>query len=166
MAYARSLHLKFCCYSFAGPHSIHIVIQMFPVFFEVTLRYFFFYSCKGISLRQPLQLELNFFSILKQKEYWLIFLLLAEGIITSLNLFCFFLQSNLTGSSNKPVSKRVEVKAGSNLGGIQNIGIKNIASQASATVSSHLTLPNENKGDGLQEKTGTVFFLLLKSYLA
>ncbi|KAF1398274.1 Protein NEDD1, partial [Spheniscus magellanicus] len=65
-----------------------------------------------------------------------------------------FSKSNLTGSSNKPVSKRVEVKAGSNLGGIQNIGIKNIASQASATVSSHLTLPNENKGDALQEKTG------------
>ncbi|KAF1436552.1 Protein NEDD1, partial [Spheniscus mendiculus] len=65
-----------------------------------------------------------------------------------------FSKSNLTGSSNKPVSKRVEVKAGSNLGGIQNIGIKNIASQVSATVSSHLTLPNENKGDALQEKTG------------
>ncbi|NXJ34983.1 NEDD1 protein, partial [Ciconia maguari] len=66
-----------------------------------------------------------------------------------------FSKSNLTGSSNKPVSKRVEVKAGSNLGGIQNIGIKNIASQASATVSSHLTLPNENKGgEALQEKPG------------
>ncbi|NWY68450.1 NEDD1 protein, partial [Erithacus rubecula] len=64
-------------------------------------------------------------------------------------------KSNLTGSSNKPVSKRVEVKAGSNLGGIQNTGIKNIASQASATVSSHLTLTNENKGgEGFQEKTG------------
>ncbi|NWV32625.1 NEDD1 protein, partial [Grantiella picta] len=64
-------------------------------------------------------------------------------------------KSNLTGSSNKPVSKRVEVKAGSNLGGIQNTGIKNIASQASATVSSHLTLPNENKGGEIvQEKTG------------
>ncbi|XP_076191221.1 protein NEDD1 isoform X2 [Aptenodytes patagonicus] len=67
-----------------------------------------------------------------------------------------FSKSNLTGSSNKPVSKRVEVKAGSNLGGIQNIGIKNIASQASATVSSHLTLPNENKGDALQEKTDII----------
>ncbi|NXE88358.1 NEDD1 protein, partial [Menura novaehollandiae] len=66
-----------------------------------------------------------------------------------------FSKSNLTGSSNKPVSKRVEVKAGSNLGGIQNTGIKNIASQASATVSSHLTLPNENKGGEIvQEKTG------------
>lgn len=66
------------------------------------------------------------------------------------------------GSSNKPASKRVEVKAGSNLGGIQNPGIKNLASQASATVSSHLTLPNENKGgDVLQEKTGIVVFLLL-----
>ncbi|XP_009977646.1 PREDICTED: protein NEDD1 [Tauraco erythrolophus] len=66
-----------------------------------------------------------------------------------------FSKSNLTGSSNKPVSKRVEVKAGSNLGGIQNIGIKNIASQASATVSPHLTLPNESKGgEVLQEKTG------------
>ncbi|NXD33251.1 NEDD1 protein, partial [Copsychus sechellarum] len=64
-------------------------------------------------------------------------------------------KSNLTGSSNKPVSKRVEVKAGSNLGGIQNTGIKNIASQASATVSSHLTLTNENKGGEIfQEKTG------------
>ncbi|KAF4791552.1 Protein NEDD1 [Turdus rufiventris] len=64
-------------------------------------------------------------------------------------------KSNLTGSSNKPVSKRVEVKAGSNLGGIQNSGIKNIASQASATVSSHLTLTNENKGGEIfQEKTG------------
>ncbi|XP_074936542.1 protein NEDD1 isoform X2 [Phalacrocorax aristotelis] len=66
-----------------------------------------------------------------------------------------FSKSNLTGSSNKPVSKRVEVKAGSNLGGIQNIGVKTVASQASATVSSHLTLPNENKGgEILQEKTG------------
>ncbi|XP_010294263.1 PREDICTED: protein NEDD1 [Phaethon lepturus] len=66
-----------------------------------------------------------------------------------------FSKSNLTGSSNKPVSKRVEVKTGSNLGGIQNIGMKNIASQASATVSSHLALPNENKGgEVLQEKTG------------
>ncbi|NXV09792.1 NEDD1 protein, partial [Cettia cetti] len=66
-----------------------------------------------------------------------------------------FSKSNLTGSSNKPVSKRVEVKAGSNRGGIQNTGIKNIASQASATVSSHLTLTNENKGGEIcQEKTG------------
>ncbi|KAM6418648.1 LOW QUALITY PROTEIN: protein NEDD1 [Pluvialis apricaria] len=66
-----------------------------------------------------------------------------------------FSKSNLTSSSNKPVSKRVEVKAGSNLGGFQNTGIKNVASQASAPVSSHLTLPNENKGgDVLQEKTG------------
>ncbi|NXM04116.1 NEDD1 protein, partial [Tyrannus savana] len=66
-----------------------------------------------------------------------------------------FSKSNLTGSSNKPGSKRVEVKAGSNLGGVQNTGIKNIASQTSATVSSHLTLPNENKGgEILQEKTG------------
>uniref|UniRef100_A0A8C5U9M5 NEDD1 protein n=1 Tax=Malurus cyaneus samueli TaxID=2593467 RepID=A0A8C5U9M5_9PASS len=66
-----------------------------------------------------------------------------------------FSKSNLTGSSNKPVSKRVEVKASSSLGGIQNTGIKNIASQASATVSSHVTLPNENKGgEILQEKTG------------
>ncbi|NXI79704.1 NEDD1 protein, partial [Rhipidura dahli] len=66
-----------------------------------------------------------------------------------------FSKSNLTGSSNKPVSKRVEVKAGSNLGGVQNTGIKNIASQASATVSSHLTLTNDNKGGEIfQEKTG------------
>ncbi|NXM42670.1 NEDD1 protein, partial [Gymnorhina tibicen] len=66
-----------------------------------------------------------------------------------------FSKSNLTGSSNKPVSKRIEVKAGSNLGGIQNTGIKNIASQASATVSSHLTLTSENKGGEIfQEKTG------------
>ncbi|NXB02338.1 NEDD1 protein, partial [Cnemophilus loriae] len=66
-----------------------------------------------------------------------------------------FSKSNLTDSSNKPVSKRVEVKAGSKLGGIQNTGIKNIASQASATVSSHLTLPNENKGGEIsQEKMG------------
>ncbi|XP_058719260.1 protein NEDD1-like [Poecile atricapillus] len=66
-----------------------------------------------------------------------------------------FSKSNLTGSSNKPVSKRLEVKAGSNLGGIQNTGIKNIASQASAAVSSHLTLTNENKGGEIfQEKTG------------
>ncbi|NWT85119.1 NEDD1 protein, partial [Lanius ludovicianus] len=66
-----------------------------------------------------------------------------------------FSKSNLTGSSNKPVSKRVEVKAGSNLGGIQNAGIKNIVSQASATVSSHLALTNENKGgEVFQEKTG------------
>lgn len=74
----------------------------------------------------------------------------------------FFLQSNLTGSSNKPVSKRVEVKAGSNRGGIQNSSIKNIASQASATVSSHPTLTNENKGGEIfQEKTGNVVFLFL-----
>lgn len=123
-----------------------------------------------------MQLELNCFSILKQKEYWHIFLLLAEeiiaslnlfyffllaeGIITSLNLFYFFLQSNLTGSSNKPVSKKAEVKAGSNPGGIKNIGIKNVASQASATVSPHLTLPSENKGgEVLQEKTGSVLFI-------
>ncbi|NXD80212.1 NEDD1 protein, partial [Halcyon senegalensis] len=59
-----------------------------------------------------------------------------------------FSKSNITGSSNKPVSKRVEVKAGSNLGGIQNTGIKNIASQAS------VTLQNENKGDALEEETG------------
>jgi len=66
------------------------------------------------------------------------------------------------GSSNKPVSKGVEVKAGSNLGGFQNTGIKNVASQASATVSPHVTLPNENKGgEVLQEKTGSVVFLLL-----
>ncbi|NXW97786.1 NEDD1 protein, partial [Larus smithsonianus] len=66
-----------------------------------------------------------------------------------------FSKSNLTASSNKPVSKRVEVKSGSNPGGFQNTGIKNVASQASATVSSHLTLPNENKGgEVLQEKTG------------
>ncbi|NXE34016.1 NEDD1 protein, partial [Ptilorrhoa leucosticta] len=65
-----------------------------------------------------------------------------------------FSKSNLTGSSNKPVSKRVEVKAGSNLGGIQNTGIKNVASQASATVSSHLTLTNESKGGEIfQDKT-------------
>ncbi|XP_051488743.1 protein NEDD1 [Apus apus] len=66
-----------------------------------------------------------------------------------------FSKSNPTGSSNKPVSKKVEVKAGSNLGGIQNTGIKNIGSQASATVLPHLTLSNENKGgEILQEKTG------------
>ncbi|XP_062441637.1 protein NEDD1 [Rhea pennata] len=64
-------------------------------------------------------------------------------------------KSNLKGSSNKPISKRAEVKAGSNLGGIQNIGVKNITSHTSATVSSHLTLPNESKGgDVLQDKTG------------
>ncbi|NXT47676.1 NEDD1 protein, partial [Pluvianellus socialis] len=67
-----------------------------------------------------------------------------------------FSKSNLPGSSNKPVSKRVEVKAGSNLGGLQNTGIKNVVSQASATVSPHLALPNENKGgEVLQEKTGS-----------
>ncbi|NWR93574.1 NEDD1 protein, partial [Furnarius figulus] len=66
-----------------------------------------------------------------------------------------FSKSNLASSSNKPVSKRVEVKAGSNLGGIQSTGIKNIGPQTSATVSSHITLPNENKGgEILQEKIG------------
>ncbi|NWS11323.1 NEDD1 protein, partial [Pachyramphus minor] len=66
-----------------------------------------------------------------------------------------FSKSNLTGSSNKPGSKRVEVKAGSNLGGIPNTSVKNFASQTSATVSSHLMLPNEKKGgEVLQEKTG------------
>ncbi|NWR56976.1 NEDD1 protein, partial [Bucorvus abyssinicus] len=60
-----------------------------------------------------------------------------------------FSKSNLTGSSSKPVSKKVEVKAGSNLGGIQNTGIKNV-SQAS------VTLPNDNMGgEVLQEKTGS-----------
>ncbi|KAM6293676.1 protein NEDD1 isoform 1-T2 [Porphyrio hochstetteri] len=78
-----------------------------------------------------------------------------KGCVKCIRLQCSstFSKSNLTGSSNKTVSKRVEVKAGSNLGGIQNTGIKNIASLAAATVSSHLTLPNENKG-GEQEKTG------------
>ncbi|XP_061310538.1 protein NEDD1 [Pezoporus flaviventris] len=65
-----------------------------------------------------------------------------------------FSKSNLMSSSNKPVSKKVEVKAGTNLGGVQSTGIKNVASQASATVSS-VTLPKENKGgEVLQEKTG------------
>ncbi|NXN82937.1 NEDD1 protein, partial [Bombycilla garrulus] len=79
-----------------------------------------------------------------------------KGCVKCIRLqFSTFPKSNLTGSSNKPVSKRVEVKAGSNLGGIQNTGVKNIASQASATVSSHLTLTNENKGGEIfQEKTG------------
>ncbi|KAM8822007.1 protein NEDD1 [Eudromia elegans] len=64
-------------------------------------------------------------------------------------------KSNLKGSSNKPLSKRTEVKSGINLGGIQNIGIKNTTSHTSATVSPHLTLPNENKGgDVLLDKTG------------
>ncbi|NWR73289.1 NEDD1 protein, partial [Centropus unirufus] len=67
-----------------------------------------------------------------------------------------FSKSNLTGSSNKPVSKRAEVKAGSNLGGIQNIPIKNVASQAAATVSSHLGLPNENMGGEVLQKTGSL----------
>ncbi|NXL48624.1 NEDD1 protein, partial [Podilymbus podiceps] len=67
-----------------------------------------------------------------------------------------FSKSSLTGSSNKPIPKRVEVKTGSNLGGIQNTGIKSVAPQASATVPSHLTLPNENKGgEAIQEKTGS-----------
>ncbi|NXX43475.1 NEDD1 protein, partial [Tricholaema leucomelas] len=62
-----------------------------------------------------------------------------------------FSKSNLTGSSNKPVSKRVEVKAANNLGGIQSSGIKNVASQAPAI------LPSENKGgEVLQEKTGSI----------
>ncbi|NXP73455.1 NEDD1 protein, partial [Ramphastos sulfuratus] len=61
-----------------------------------------------------------------------------------------FSKSRITGSSNKPVSKRVEVKAVNNLGGIQSTGIKNVASQAPAV------LPNENKGgEILQEKTGS-----------
>ncbi|NWH30978.1 NEDD1 protein, partial [Chloropsis hardwickii] len=80
-----------------------------------------------------------------------------KGCVKCIRLQCSstFSKSNLTGSSNKPVSKRVEVKAGSNLGGIQNTGIKNIASQASATVSCHPTLTNENKGGEIfQEKTG------------
>ncbi|XP_054242781.1 protein NEDD1 [Indicator indicator] len=60
-----------------------------------------------------------------------------------------FSKSNITGSSNKPVSKRVEVKAGNSPGGIPTTGIKNVSSQASAI------LPNENKGgELLQEKTG------------
>ncbi|XP_053912259.1 protein NEDD1 [Cuculus canorus] len=64
-----------------------------------------------------------------------------------------FSKSNLTGSSNKPQFVRADVKAGSNLGGIKNIAIKNAAPQASATVSSHL--PNESKGgEVLHEKTG------------
>ncbi|NXD64281.1 NEDD1 protein, partial [Eolophus roseicapillus] len=67
-----------------------------------------------------------------------------------------FSKSNLMSSLNKPVSKKVEVKAASNLGGVQNTGIKNVASQASATVSAPMTLPKENKGgEVLQEKTGS-----------
>ncbi|NXU50702.1 NEDD1 protein, partial [Turnix velox] len=67
-----------------------------------------------------------------------------------------FSKSNFVSSSNKPTSKRVEVKAGSNPGGFQHTGIKNVASQASPTVLSHLTLPNENKGgEVFQEKTGS-----------
>ncbi|XP_056196694.1 protein NEDD1 isoform X2 [Falco biarmicus] len=80
-----------------------------------------------------------------------------KGCVKCIRLQCSstFSKSNLTGSSNKPVSKRVEVKTGSHLGGIQNTDIKNVASQASATVSSHLMLPNENKGGDIpQEKTG------------
>lgn len=74
----------------------------------------------------------------------------------------FFPQANLKGSSSKPVPKRVEVKAGSNLAGIPNTGIKNLVSQASAAISSHLTLTNESKGgEVFQDKTGSVFFLLL-----
>ncbi|NXG53905.1 NEDD1 protein, partial [Psilopogon haemacephalus] len=62
-----------------------------------------------------------------------------------------FSKSNFTGSSNKPVPKRAEGKAGSNLGGIQSTGIKNVASQAPAI------LPSENKGgEVLQEKTGSL----------
>ncbi|NXN12433.1 NEDD1 protein, partial [Indicator maculatus] len=62
-----------------------------------------------------------------------------------------FSKSNITGSSNKPVSKRVEVKAGNILGGIPTTGIKNVASQASAI------LPNENKGgELLEDKTGSL----------
>ncbi|XP_069709315.1 protein NEDD1 [Phaenicophaeus curvirostris] len=64
-----------------------------------------------------------------------------------------FSKSNLTGSSNKPQCVKAEVKAGSNLGGIKNIAIKNAASQASAAVSSHL--PNESKGgEVVHEKIG------------
>ncbi|KAM6424865.1 protein NEDD1 isoform 2-T3 [Rhynochetos jubatus] len=80
-----------------------------------------------------------------------------KGCVKCIRLQCSttFSKSNLTGLSNKPVSKGVEVKGCSNLGGIQNTGIKNVASQASAAVSSHPTLPNENKGaEVVQEKTG------------
>ncbi|XP_065598746.1 protein NEDD1 [Cyrtonyx montezumae] len=66
-----------------------------------------------------------------------------------------FSKANLKGSSSKPVSKRTEVKGGSNLAGIPNTGIKNLASQASAAISSHVTLTNESKGgEVLQNKTG------------
>ncbi|NXI49235.1 NEDD1 protein, partial [Chloroceryle aenea] len=72
-----------------------------------------------------------------------------KGCVKSIRLqfSSTFSKSNITGSSNKHVSKRVEVKASSNLGGIQNTGMKNSASQASAT------LQNENKGDLLEEET-------------
>ncbi|XP_071620537.1 protein NEDD1 [Heliangelus exortis] len=63
-------------------------------------------------------------------------------------------KSNPTGSSNKPAPKKVDVKAGSHLGSIQNAGIKNVASLAPAAVSSHVTLSNESKGEVFQEKTG------------
>lgn len=80
-----------------------------------------------------------------------------KGCVTCIRLqfSSTFSKANLKGSSNKPVSKRIDVKAGSNLAGIPNTGIKNLASQASAAVSSHLTLTNESKGgEILQDKTG------------
>ncbi|NXJ06582.1 NEDD1 protein, partial [Odontophorus gujanensis] len=68
-----------------------------------------------------------------------------------------FSKANLKGSSSKPVSKRTEVKGGSNLAGIPNTGIKNPASQASAAISSNVTLTNESKGgEVFQDKTGSL----------
>ncbi|OXB59837.1 hypothetical protein ASZ78_012391 [Callipepla squamata] len=80
-----------------------------------------------------------------------------KGCVTCIRLqfSSTFSKASLKGSSSKPVSKRTEVKGGSNLAGIPSTGIKNVASQASAALSSHVTLTNESKGrEVLQDKTG------------
>ncbi|XP_065274161.1 protein NEDD1 [Emys orbicularis] len=59
-------------------------------------------------------------------------------------------------SSNKPASKRTDVKASSNVGGIQNTGIiKNLTSNTPITVSPQPMSTIESKGaDVVQDKTG------------
>lgn len=64
-----------CCYPCGGPHGC------FPCSLKLHKDTFFIY--KGLSPRQPLQLELIFFLLfLKREVHCLEFLLVAEGIIT------------------------------------------------------------------------------------
>lgn len=81
--------VKFCCNPCWGPHSILMIIWMFPMLFEVTLWYLSFIFIKAYLLGNLSNLNWIFLLFLKRKVYWLIFLLLAEGIIASRNWFYF-----------------------------------------------------------------------------